>query len=163
MLLQVTQFVENRKKAPLQGGFIFHGFAAEIHLQKFLDMRPSRVFAEPRVLALMMPERDSSAGSESKARILCEHLGISYVLEHITAALDGTQCYRRRDEAISRMVPEYQPDWRHKDRGQCSRRRRVRAFQVGRGKAGWRNGYYENAFGHLFASGRSDVPQAAHS
>ncbi len=67
-----------------------------------------------RVLALMMPERDSSGDSERKARLLCEQLGISHVLETITPALDGSGCYRRRDEAISRMLPEYQPGWRHK-------------------------------------------------
>lgn len=67
-----------------------------------------------RVLALMMPERDSSGESERKARLLCEQLDISHVLETITPALDASGCYRRRDEAISRMMPDYQPGWRHK-------------------------------------------------
>jgi NAD+ synthase len=39
--------------------------------------------------------------------LAAEHCGIKPVLEDITAALEGIGCYRRRDEAIRRIFPEY--------------------------------------------------------
>jgi NAD+ synthase len=46
--------------------------------------------------------------------MLAEHLGAPTVEENISAALEGLGCYRWRDEAIRMVVPEYQPDWKHK-------------------------------------------------
>ena len=45
---------------------------------------------------------------------LAEALGTPTVEEPITDALEGLGCYRRRDEAIREVFPDYQPDWRHK-------------------------------------------------
>jgi NAD+ synthase len=59
------------------------------------------------VLALMLPERDSSPESERLARQVATQLGVEPVREEITAALDGFGCYARRDEAIRRIFPEY--------------------------------------------------------
>jgi NAD+ synthase len=55
----------------------------------------------------MMPERDSSPGSEALARLLAERFGVETVLEDLTAALAGFGCYERRDEAIRRIFPHY--------------------------------------------------------
>jgi NAD+ synthase len=60
-----------------------------------------------KVLAVIMPEKDSEPVSEVLARELVEQLGVDWVREDITAALDGLGCYRRRDEAIRRVFPEY--------------------------------------------------------
>jgi NAD+ synthase len=73
-----------------------------------------RAVGPERVFALLMPERDSSDDSERRGRMLCEKLGVPFALENIAEALEGAGCYRRRDEAISRLIPDYVPGWRHK-------------------------------------------------
>lgn len=66
-----------------------------------------RAFGPEKVVAIMMPERDSDPISEQLARQLAARFGVSPLLENITPALEGFGCYRRRDEAIRRVVPEY--------------------------------------------------------
>jgi NAD+ synthase len=56
---------------------------------------------------VMMPEKDSDPESEALARMVAAHYGVEPVLEDITPVLDGFGCYRRRDEAIERVFPEY--------------------------------------------------------
>ena len=67
-----------------------------------------------RVLALMLPERESSPDSATRARSLAVHLGIEPLEEDITAALEAIGCYRRRDEAVRQILPEYGEGWRMK-------------------------------------------------
>ena len=67
-----------------------------------------------RVLALILPERESSPESALRARSLAAHLGIDSVEEDLTATLEAIGCYRRRDEAVRRVLPEYGPGWRMK-------------------------------------------------
>jgi len=62
-----------------------------------------------RVFALLMPERDSSEKTRSLSRLVVEHLGISFAEEDITPLLEAAGCYRRRDEAIRKVIPEYGP------------------------------------------------------
>ena len=75
----------------------------------------ARAVGPSRVLALLMPESDASDDeATNRARRLCESLGIRHEMEDISASLDAIGCYRRRDEALLRIFPDYQPDWRHK-------------------------------------------------
>jgi NAD+ synthase len=60
-----------------------------------------------RVVALFMPEAESAAENLELGRMLTESLGITAVTEDITSILEGAGCYRRRDEAIRTVVPEY--------------------------------------------------------
>ena len=73
-----------------------------------------RAFGPKRVLGLFLPERDSDPLSLSLATEWAEKLGIEYTTEDITPILDGAGCYRRRDEAIKRIVPEFGDDWKSK-------------------------------------------------
>ena len=66
-----------------------------------------RAFGPQRVAAIIMPEIDSDPESEELARQVAHHYGVEPVLEDITPALNGFGCYRRRDEAIKRVFPEY--------------------------------------------------------
>jgi NAD+ synthase len=66
-----------------------------------------RAFGPDKVTALILPEKDSSPDSERLARDLARDFGVAPILENITAALEGLGCYRRRDEAIRRVFPEY--------------------------------------------------------
>lgn len=63
------------------------------------------------VLGLFMPERESDPESLRIARSLARQLGIESVTEDISPALLGAGCYRRRNEAIRRVVPEFTDDW----------------------------------------------------
>jgi NAD+ synthase len=67
-----------------------------------------------RVVALLMPEADSDPSSTERGRTLCESLGIAYEVEDIAPTLAALGCYRRRDEAIRRVVPAYGEGWRQK-------------------------------------------------
>lgn len=66
-------------------------------------------FGPRNVIAVMMPDRDSDPVSETYARELAGGLGVAPILEDITAALAGFNCYQRRDAAIARVFPEYDP------------------------------------------------------
>lgn len=68
-----------------------------------------------RVLGIMLPEKESSSDSERLARELAEQFGIATLVENISGALQGFQCYERRDEAIRRVFPEFDPtSWKSK-------------------------------------------------
>jgi NAD+ synthase len=69
----------------------------------------AKTFGPEKVLAIMMPERDSSPESKELATVLCEKFNVPYILEDITDAVNGFGCYRRRDEAVKRVFPEYDP------------------------------------------------------
>ena len=56
-----------------------------------------------------MPEKDSSPDSEELALELATKFGVKTIKEEITGALDGFKCYDRRDEAVKRVFPEYDP------------------------------------------------------
>lgn len=73
-----------------------------------------RAVGAARVLALCMPERDSAPESLALARSWAAELGIECVVEEITPVLEGCGAYRRRDEAIRRVVPDYGEGWRCK-------------------------------------------------
>jgi NAD+ synthase len=74
----------------------------------------ARALGPERVFALLMPESDSDPDSTARGRELCEQLGLSYALEDIAPALEAMGCYRRRDDAIRRVFPDYGEGWRQK-------------------------------------------------
>lgn len=75
----------------------------------------ARAFGPDKVLGVIMPERDSSPESEELARELAAKFGVRTVKEDITDALAGFKCYERRDEAVRRVFPEYDPKtWKMK-------------------------------------------------
>ena len=57
----------------------------------------------------MMPERDSSPESKELATLLCEKFKVPYILEDITDAVKDLAVMTRRDEAVKRVFPEYDP------------------------------------------------------
>ena len=68
-----------------------------------------KAFGPDKVTGIMLPEKDSSSESKVLALNLAERYGIQTIEEDITKALDGFGCYRRRDEAVSFVFPEYNP------------------------------------------------------
>ncbi len=73
-----------------------------------------RAFGPRKVFGLLMPERDSSSASVQLGSLLCEHLGIDHVVEDIQPTLAAIGCYRRYDEAVQTVFPDFGPGWRSK-------------------------------------------------
>jgi NAD+ synthase len=73
-----------------------------------------RAFGAGNVLGVFMPEQDSEPDSLRLGRAVAEWLGIRTVVEDITPMLVGAACYRRRDEFIRRLFPQYGPGWKNK-------------------------------------------------
>lgn len=69
----------------------------------------AKTFGPEKVYAVIMPERESSPESKRLATILCEKFKVKYSLEDLTDAINGFGCYRRRDEAVKRVYPDYDP------------------------------------------------------
>ena len=67
-----------------------------------------------RVMGLMLPESESSAESLVLAKQLADGLGLRTAVEDIGPTLATAGCYRRRDDAVRTVVPEYGDGWRCK-------------------------------------------------
>ena len=74
----------------------------------------ARAFGKDKVLGLFMPERHSSDDALMLGRLLADTLGIEAIVEDIAPALEGLGCYRRQDEAIRSIVPQYGAGWKCK-------------------------------------------------
>ncbi|MFO8234686.1 MAG: NAD(+) synthase [Bacteroidales bacterium] len=68
-----------------------------------------KALGKENVLAVMMPEKDSSPDSLEFGKLLAEKFQVKYKVENITPVLDGFGCYKRRDEAVKRVFPDYNP------------------------------------------------------
>jgi NAD+ synthase len=73
-----------------------------------------RALGQERAFGLLMPERDSSSETLPLSQQLVRHLGIQSTHEDITGILDAVGCYRRRDDAIKTVIPEYDRGWKSK-------------------------------------------------
>ena len=73
-----------------------------------------RALGSERVVALLMPDRDTPADATRRARAYGERLGIEVILEDIDPSLEALGCFRRRDEAIRRVFPDLGPGYRAK-------------------------------------------------
>ena len=74
----------------------------------------ARALGAENVLGLLMPEADSADETLELGRLAADNLGVATVVEDITPVLEGAGCYRRRDDAIRRVIPEYGPGWKAK-------------------------------------------------
>lgn len=70
-----------------------------------------RAVGAGKTLGVLMPERDSDPESLRLGKLVADAFGIPYVIEDIGPILDAAGCYRRRDEAIRKIVPEFGPEW----------------------------------------------------
>jgi NAD+ synthase len=66
-----------------------------------------RALGKDRVFGLMMPERDSSEATGGLSELAAKRYDIPFLREEITPILEAVGCYRRRDESIRRIIPEY--------------------------------------------------------
>jgi len=73
-----------------------------------------RAFGAQKVFGLMLPEHDSSAHSLTRATRVAGQFGIPHAVENIAPTLEALGCYRRRDEAIRALFPDYGDGWKSK-------------------------------------------------
>ena len=73
-----------------------------------------RALGAERVFGLMLPEHDSSSRDQVLAEQWAVELGIEAVTEDISPILEAAGCYRRRDEAIRKVVPAFAAGWQCK-------------------------------------------------
>jgi NAD+ synthase len=73
-----------------------------------------KAFGPKKVLVVLMPDQDSSPENFILTRKLIAQFGVDSVVEDMTPALAGFGCYRRRDEAIKSVFPEYDMSYRAK-------------------------------------------------
>jgi NAD+ synthase len=70
----------------------------------------AKALGTENLLGIMLPEQDSSGDSARFAQKLADKFGVKAITENITGALKGFGCYIRRDEAVKKVLPEYDPD-----------------------------------------------------
>lgn len=73
-----------------------------------------RALGKDRVFGVFMPETDTSDEALRFGRLLADTLGIASQLEDIGPILKAAGCYTRRDEAIKKVFPAYEPDYKSK-------------------------------------------------
>jgi NAD+ synthase len=71
-----------------------------------------RALGSQRVLALLLPEKESSPLSLAYGRSEAARLGIETVEHDITPQLNSLGVYERRDAVIREIVPEFRDGWR---------------------------------------------------
>jgi NAD+ synthase len=69
-----------------------------------------KAIGSENVIGIMLPEKDSSSESKTFAQKLAKKFNVQTIEEDITKALEGFNCYKRRDQAVARLFPEYNPD-----------------------------------------------------
>lgn len=67
-----------------------------------------------RVFGLHMPEQESSDETIGFSQMLADSLGIDSKLEDISPILEAAGCYRRRDDAIRLVFPEFGEGYKSK-------------------------------------------------
>jgi NAD+ synthase len=74
----------------------------------------ARAFGPRHVLGVLMPEAESASETLRLGRLAAEPTEVETVLEDITDILAAAGCYRRRDDAIRSVLPEYGDGWKAK-------------------------------------------------
>lgn len=67
-----------------------------------------------RTLALQMPEKHSAEETLRLSGSVADHFGMEKVHEDITDILKAVGSYRRYDEAVQKVIPEYGDGWKSK-------------------------------------------------
>ena len=73
-----------------------------------------RALGAQRVFGLEMPERHSAPETLSLSSLVARHFGIETAHEDISGILEALGFYRRYDEAMRAIIPEYGKDWKSK-------------------------------------------------
>src|SRR5690348_9663838 len=102
---RIVDFLQKNVKQTMRRGGVV-GISGGIDSAVVLGLAV-KAFGPKRVEAIMMPDKDSDPISEKLARALAAKFGVEPKLENITGALEGFDCYRRRDDAVRRVFTEF--------------------------------------------------------
>jgi len=74
----------------------------------------AKALGQNRVLALLMPEQHSSDDTLELSSLVANHFGVNKVHEDISNILESVGFYKRYDEAVRMVIPEYGDGWKSK-------------------------------------------------
>jgi NAD+ synthase len=110
---RIVEFIQNTTQNTLRKKGIVVGLSGGIDSSVVTSLCV-KALGKEKVIALMMPDKDSDSKSLDFAFKLIDKLGIDYIIEDITDAVTGFGGYRRRDEAVNRIFPEYNENYKMK-------------------------------------------------
>lgn len=73
-----------------------------------------KALTNDRVVALLMPEKESSEDTLDLSRMVADHFGVQAIHEDITHILEALGFYKRYNAAIRSIIPEYKNGWKSK-------------------------------------------------
>ncbi len=73
-----------------------------------------RAMNKNRLVTLLLPEKESSPESLLLGRQVCHQFGVTPLVEDISEPLYGFGSYRRRDQAVQEVFPEYDSSYKLK-------------------------------------------------
>ena len=74
----------------------------------------AKAFGPDNVIGILMPDKDNSPESVSLAIELAQKFGYKYIVKDLTAALEGAECYKMRDDGFRQVFPEWSDGWKAK-------------------------------------------------
>ncbi len=74
----------------------------------------ARALGPKRVVALLMPERHSADDTLQLSEMVADHFGVEKYFENISGILEAVGFYKRYDEAVRMVIPEYGEGWKSK-------------------------------------------------
>ena len=73
-----------------------------------------KALGKKRVLALQMPEKHSAKNTSDLSALVADSFGVEKIYENITGILEAVGFYKRYNEAVQSIIPEYTDDWKSK-------------------------------------------------
>jgi NAD+ synthase len=110
---QITEAVRHQVSQTLRRRGVVVGLSGGID-SSVVTTLCARALGPERVLAVLMPERDSASESATLGRLLTAKFNIPTTLENLEGVLEAAGCYTRQNEAIRAVFPEYGPGYRSK-------------------------------------------------
>ncbi len=74
----------------------------------------AKALGRDKVVALMLPEKESSDENIPLVLKLLKIVGVEYIIENLTEVLNGFGCYERRDIAVKKIFPEFDSSYKMK-------------------------------------------------
>jgi NAD+ synthase len=74
----------------------------------------TKAIGKDRVVALLMPERHSSDDTLELSTMVANHYGLQTIHEDISGILNSIGFYKRYDDAVRLVIPEYGEGWKSK-------------------------------------------------
>jgi NAD+ synthase len=104
---RISEFIQGELRRFRKSGAVV-GISGGIDSSVVLGLAV-RALGAARVIAITMPERESDPESEHLAGLVARKFGVEPLREDITNVLEACRCYARRDEAVGRVFPAYDP------------------------------------------------------